>query len=221
LHLTPPGGAATGVCLHAVLQAVPHASALEAGAREPWLKRPDVARILDTAMAGAGLDPRHRDAVAQLAFQALRTPYRLPGGGTLPELGALARILREMEFLMPRPGRIHLLDGGIDLLFEWEGRAYFLDWKSNGLPQYGPGDCADALRAHYALQFAIYTLAVCAFLGIRDEAAYEARFGGGLYVFLRGLPEGGQVALRPAWAQVQDWARALQSDREEEIHVEP
>ncbi|MGA2081562.1 MAG: UvrD-helicase domain-containing protein [Holophaga sp.] len=220
LHLAPPGGTATGTCLHAVLEQVPPASALEAGARDPWMARPDVARILDTAMAEAGLDPRYRTDLAQLAFQALAGPYRLPGGGTLPGLGALSRIQREMDFLMPRPGRIHLLEGGIDLLFEWEGRTCFLDWKSNGLPDYGPEACAEVLRTHYALQFAIYTLAACAFLGVQDEAEYEARFGGGLYVFVRGLPEAGQVALRPPWAQVQAWRRALRSDQEEEIHVD-
>ena len=121
---------------------------------------------------------------------------------------------------MHRPRGPHYLEGAIDLLFEWQGRTCFLDWKTNVLPRYRPEDCTGTLRTHYALQFAIYTLAVCAFLDITDEAAYEARFGGGLYVFLRGLPEGGQAALRPAWAQVQAWSRALQADREEDIRVD-
>ncbi len=220
VRLALPGGAATGICLHTILESVPHASALEAQTREAWQRRPEVARALDTALAAAGLAPRHRDPAALLAWHALRTPFDLPGGGVLPELGALTRLLRETGFLMHRPRGPHYLEGAIDLLFEWQGRTCFLDWKTNVLPRYRPEDCTGTLRTHYALQFAIYTLAVCAFLDITDEAAYEARFGGGLYVFLRGLPEGGQAALRPAWAQVQAWSRALQADREEDIRVD-
>ena len=214
-----PGGTAVGTGLHKLLEAVPSDSA--AGLDLPaWMARPEVERALTRSMHLAGLEPVHREPFAGLAHRALTVPFQLPGGGPPPAMGELETLLKEMGFLMPRPGRSDLLDGSIDVLFRWRGRTFFLDWKTNQLrPGYGPETCAGTLRDHYALQFAIYTLAVCAFLDIRDEQAYEERFGGGLYVFLRGLPQGGQVAHRPAWREVQAWAEALRRGREEDIHV--
>jgi exodeoxyribonuclease V beta subunit len=212
-----PGGTAVGTGLHALLEAAPLASVLDALDPEAWTARPDVSTALERAMVLAGLEPFHREAFATLAFRALRTPLRIPGG---PAVGGLGTLLREMPFLIRRPGSPDRLEGSIDVLFPWEGRTFFLDWKTNQLPDYGPGACGRTLASHYALQFAIYTLAVCRFLEIEDGPDYEARFGGGCYVFLRGLPRGGQVALRPAWSEVQAWARALEEGREEAIHVD-
>jgi hypothetical protein len=76
------------------------------------------------------------------------------------------------------------------------------------------------LRAEYGLQFILYTLAVCRFLEIAGPADYEARFGGGIYVFLRGLPEAGQTCLRPSWEQLRAWERALARRAEGELHVD-
>ena len=40
---------------------------------------------------------------------------------------------------------------------------------------------------NYAVQEQLYSLALVRMLGITDAATYEARFGGTLYVFVRGL----------------------------------
>ena len=45
-------------------------------------------------------------------------------------------------------------------------------------------------------------------LGVADAADYEARFGGMLFVFLRGLPEGVFV-WRPTFAEVTRWRDEL------------
>jgi hypothetical protein len=42
------------------------------------------------------------------------------------------------------------------------------------------------VRAEYALQADIYSLALAKMLGIASEADHEARFGGLVYLFLRG-----------------------------------
>ena len=125
------------------------------------------------------------------------------------------RLLREVDFFSRfldadrYPGEKDLLKGSIDVLCESDGRFYLLDLKSNLLPDYEPATLHHAVMAHYLLQAQVYLLACLAFLGIRDEAAYEARFGGILYVFLRGLPEKGTWSLRPTWAEVQDWKHDL------------
>jgi exodeoxyribonuclease V beta subunit len=114
-----------------------------------------------------------------------------------------------MDFLTGLPGDTDFLGGSLDALFEKDGRAYFLDWKSNSLPDYGPEALATCVSSHYNLQVRIYTLAILRFLGVTSEAAYEARFGGALYVFLRGLPEGGVWGFRPAWSEVLAWEQDL------------
>jgi exodeoxyribonuclease V beta subunit len=205
-----PGGAVTGTCLHAVIERAPLASAAEAGSLEAWMARADIGAILDATLAEAGLEPRHRNAVARLAFLALITRYDLPGGGVLEGLAPLQRTLREVDFLIRHPGSADFLDGSIDLLFEWEGRTYFVDWKSNStLKDFSLATCADYTEEKYGLQFRIYTLAVCEFLGIAGESDFEARFGGGLYVYLRGLPEAGVIGRRPSWAEVEAWRQEL------------
>ena len=91
-----------------------------------------------------------------------------------------------------------------------------LDWKTNRLPDYDPAHLEATVQGHYLLQVKIYTLTTCRFLGIRDLAHYERAFGGIVYVFLRGLPEGGIWTCRPSWEEVQEWQRdlvALQPER--------
>jgi exodeoxyribonuclease V beta subunit len=121
--------------------------------------------------------------------------------------------LRELRFLAPFPGAPDFLTGSLDLLFEHGGRAFVLDWKSNLLPDYGSEVLKTCVSEHYELQVRIYTLAALGFLSIYDEAAYEARFGGVLYVFLRGLPEQGVWSMRPSWSQVCAWHEELMAMR--------
>ena len=96
------------------------------------------------------------------------------------------------------------------MLCESGGRIYLLDWKSNLLPDYEPDTLHRTVLEHYLLQAQVYLMACLAFLDIRDEAAYEARFGGILYVFLRGLPGKGTWSMRPTWDEVQAWRRDLE-----------
>nr|WP_298374773.1 exodeoxyribonuclease V subunit beta [uncultured Halomonas sp.] len=95
----------------------------------------------------------------------------------------------------PRADRDRLngmLKGFIDLVFEFEGRYYVADWKSNHL---GPDDDAYTLEAmrlavaekRYDLQYALYLLALHRLLKSRlPDYDYDRHIGGSLTVFLRG-----------------------------------
>jgi exodeoxyribonuclease V beta subunit len=148
--------------------------------------------------------------VSSTVHRALTTPLALPSGASA-SLAQVApdRLLREMRFLTEYPGGPDFLGGSIDALFEHEGRIFILDWKSNALPDYGPESLEACVREHYDLQVRIYTLATLRFLGIQDRAAFETRFGGCLYVFLRGLPQQGVWSSCPDWAEVVRWASKL------------
>ncbi|MDY6880039.1 MAG: exodeoxyribonuclease V subunit beta [Thermodesulfobacteriota bacterium] len=88
--------------------------------------------------------------------------------------------------------------GFIDLVFQWQGRFYLVDWKSNFLGTTMEDYSLNALsrvmtREYYTLQYHLYLLALDQYLRSRmPEYRYKEHFGGVFYVFLRGVrPEAG------------------------------
>ena len=85
------------------------------------------------------------------------------------------------------------LRGFIDLFFEFGGRYFILDWKSNWLgnrpSDYGECEMRDSMAEHnYFLQAHLYVLAADLFLRSRlKEYDYARDFGGVFYVFVRGV----------------------------------
>ena len=84
------------------------------------------------------------------------------------------------------------LFGLIDLVFEYDGRFYFADWKTNNLSRYGGYSPVSVLasmgESGYLLQFYIYTVALNLFLRSRiSDFDYSKHFGGGYYLYVRGL----------------------------------
>jgi len=86
-----------------------------------------------------------------------------------------------------------IMNGKIDLFFEYNGRYYILDWKSNYLGYKEEDYNADGVKAamdehNYHLQYLIYTVAVKKYLSARLPGFdYEKQFGGVIYLFLRGI----------------------------------
>ncbi|MCK4388657.1 MAG: UvrD-helicase domain-containing protein [Desulfobacterales bacterium] len=90
------------------------------------------------------------------------------------------------------------MKGFIDMVFQFEGRFYLVDWKSNFLGgrvgDYGQEALAAVMeKEFYVLQYYIYTLALDQYLRLRLAGYnYETHFGGVYYIFLRGVdPERG------------------------------
>ncbi|MBK8725706.1 MAG: UvrD-helicase domain-containing protein [Holophagaceae bacterium] len=202
-----PGGTATGSALHELLELVPAGSTIGSDLTA-WSGRHQP--LAQARLRWNGLDESLAPEALRLAWLALTTPVPLPGGPCVA-LDTVSRRLPELAFQMPFPGHPDGLEGSLDLVFEAAGRLFVLDWKSNTLADgdYGAAAVAAAVEEHYALQVRIYTLAALAFAGIHDEAAFEARFGGVVYLFLRGLPAGGVWTHRPTWTEVQGWREAL------------
>lgn len=102
---------------------------------------------------------------------------------------AYARRLRQLHI-----GRIHgFLTGFVDLLFEYEGRWYIVDWKSNHLGSDPLTYLPDALAGvmdehHFTMQYHFYLVAVHRLLRHRLPGyRYATHMGGAAYAFLRGL----------------------------------
>ena len=207
-----PGGARAGVFVHDLLERVPLETLRASADFEAWVARDDIRALLEATLRRHGRDPRHLPAAARLAHAALTTPLPVVGG-VLPGLAHAEREAREMEFLFPFPEAAGGADRGyvkgfVDLLFEHEGRVYFGDWKTNRLPSWDEAVVEAHVAKNYALQEQLYALALVRMLGIASEADYEARFGGTLYLFVRGLP-GAVRSRRPTFAQLSAWGQEI------------
>lgn len=144
----------------------------------------------------------------------LRAAARGWGGLDLPL--DLAELFAGLAF---RPVR-GMVRGFVDLVCEWQGRYFILDWKSNYLgphpADYGPARLRESMRAHcYPLQYLLYTVALHRHLTVRlADYDYDRHFGGVHYLFLRGVDasggEGGGIFYdRPPRRLVEELAQLL------------
>jgi len=199
-----PGGMRAGTCLHLILEELDFADLSHL--------RPLVARKLSNF---------HFENFDEVVCDTLEKTLRVPlgeDGLTLSQVSRPSR-LSELEFIFPitaltterlrkvfqmeeLPVAIDRLQfapangfmkGFIDLVFEHEGRFYFVDWKSNWLgadsASYTPESVATEMARHfYNLQLGIYAVALHRYLERRlPDYEYEKSFGGAFYIFLRGI----------------------------------
>jgi exodeoxyribonuclease V beta subunit len=101
-------------------------------------------------------------------------------------------IEQQLERLTFSPAR-GFMKGFIDLVFEFQGKFYLVDWKSNYLGSHVQNYQSDRLvdavySGFYFLQYHLYCLALHLYLQNRLPGyRYETHFGGVFYVFLRGV----------------------------------
>jgi exodeoxyribonuclease V beta subunit len=207
-----PGGATAGIFVHDLLEHVPLETLRGAGGFEAWAARTDVRALLESTLRRHGRDPRQLLPAARLAYAALTAPLPVVGG-VLAGLHHAAKEAREMEFLFPFPAAAGGADRGyvkgfVDVLFEHEGRVYFGDWKTDRLPSWDEAVVEAHVAKNYALQEQLYALALVRMLGITTAADYEARFGGTLYLFVRGLPSAVR-SRRPTFAELAGWDQEI------------
>ncbi len=229
-----PGGIASGLFLHAILE---KATLGELPPLPAWRQQAEVRGLIENESRRWDRDPRYFDETARLVHAGLTVPIRMPDGSVLPGLARAARVRREVDFLFPLPTTamtpavspedrlVHergFVRGSLDVLFEYKGRVCFADWKSNVLSNYSAETVRMQVSLNYELQIQIYTLAVVRMLGIANQAEYERRFGGIVYLFLRGLTESptkprsdgdGLYVHRPTFNDVERWTRALAARR--------
>ena len=224
---TFPKGARPGTLLHSLFETIDFQSA----GGEP------LAEHIATLLAQDGFDESWAPVLQQQVEAVLNTPLET-GFGEPVRLRDLApeRKQVELEFFLPM-GRVTapaltalcqqhdplsrgnkplsfatvqgMLKGFIDLVFEWQGRWYLLDYKSNHLgmspADYSRSALEQAMAEHrYDLQYQLYSLALHRLLALRLPGYdFEQHFGGVFYLFLRGMPQGGIFHTRPSRELVQ------------------
>ena len=186
----------------------PATPGLTLGALGPTQRLVELPFLFPIAEAGPGaLGP---ETLASVLAAALSEHG---GGGLPPDYPAR---LRRLGF---RPFR-GFLRGFIDLVFEYGGRYWIVDYKTNVLGDrfrdYTPDRLAVAMtEAHYHLQYLLYLVALHRFLRHRiADYDYDLHVGGVLYLFLRGMapdapPSSGVFHARPPRGLVDALSAAL------------
>ena len=201
-----PGSTATGLLLHEILEKVPFESIKAGQSPEEWAALEEVSRVVKEAIAhhSVKLDDHNRGQVMPMIHGDLTMSVPTEAGKSIPGFYKCQNHLREMEFLFPYPEVMHpslaaekrprklviergFIKGYIDLVVEHDGLVFLVDWKSDVLASYEPEPIQQHVADHYDLQLKLYTLALLKALRIGSGTDYEARFGGMIYIFLRGL----------------------------------
>ncbi|MCL5051573.1 MAG: exodeoxyribonuclease V subunit beta [Firmicutes bacterium] len=233
-----PRGAQPGTLLHGILEdAAAHGFAEVAA-------RPELAEELVAKRCRHGVWLDLQDDIRAWLLSYLSTPFALPQGN-LCRLSGLQVYQPEPEFWLsiqahstvqldalitqsilpdiPRPPLQPMqlqgmLKGFIDLLFEYEGRYYVADYKSNYI---GARDedyqhtqlTAKMLGSRYDVQYALYSLALHRLLQVRlgDAYCFDSHFGGIVYMFMRGHhgPCQGVFTDRPQQALLDDMSALM------------
>ncbi len=164
---TLPLGSETGHRLHLLFEKI-----FQAGLHHP-LNESAIAQLID------------EPALLTWVISLLKKPI---AGFALADVPG-DQLQAEMEFFFPVPRG--MMKGFADLVFEFQGKYYLLDWKSNYL---GPSDAdytqkniIDAMERHdYFLQASIYAEALKRFVKLFDKRPFSECFGGAIYYFIRG-----------------------------------
>ncbi|MEX0961249.1 MAG: UvrD-helicase domain-containing protein [Simkaniaceae bacterium] len=165
-----PIGAETGVRLHALFEQI---------IAQNLLNKPKLLSIVKSYF------PEHQKRVLALIKGAFTID--LVGGFNLSEV-PVDKMAIELQLLYPLENGDRI-KGFCDLLFEYEGRFYLLDWKSNVLDDYNLQSLEKAMIDHdYHFQGTLYSEALRRYLQKITPLPFEEVFGGVFYLFLRGLP---------------------------------
>jgi exodeoxyribonuclease V beta subunit len=151
-----------------------------------WLEQ-----ILSTPLDGAALvltNISNRQRLNELAFDFALDHLHI---------GALNQFMQSLSPLplqaVSSPEFCGLITGVIDLVFEYQGRYYLADYKTNllgrRLEDYRPENLQQAmLGRRYDLQALLYAVALHRLLAVRlPDYHYEQHFGGCYYLFLRAM----------------------------------
>ncbi len=221
LELT--SGPEMGTLIHRVLEKLDWSTVRNTPDFDEWKGLPHVREIFRRALAlSHGLEEEALETAMRVVHTALRAPIAL-GDKTIADGLCALPCLRECAFLFPyhlgandgtSAGTSGYFTGSIDLVFQYGGLTYFADWKTDVLASYDQASLAEHVERNYQLQFMVYLVALLKLLRIESPGQYDARFGGFLYLFVRGLCEPGQSGqgvyfYRPRWHEVQEYTSKL------------
>jgi len=236
-----PGGTQTGNMMHELLEQLDLETIRNSSSPYNWLEKPCVRAQIDTIRESYQRSEVTVPVIAEIIWNTMHTPVRL---GTAQDseqvqLASCEQNLREVDFYFPIPSKDSLdncdlaklkiedglklgdwnvdkgfLRGSIDFIFEHKGRIYLIDWKSNTLKDYHQKTLEKEVTKHYMLQMQIYTLAASYWFNLDSKEKFKKRFGGVLYIFLRGMIQReGVFFFSPRWNDLLDYEKILSLEK--------
>lgn len=198
-----PKGANTGNFFHHLFENISFSEVEELTIQknhyESLLENQSTNQLIEKAMKSYSIDGKWKEAVCKVVFASLtHNLFSFDSQFHLSKLSNKKRI-HELEFYYPAQipkddiRSAILMKGFIDLIFEWQGKYYILDWKSNYL-EFGyemPALENAMIENEYDLQYSIYSVCLYRWLkerGMKDRE-WLNKFGGIIYLFLRGTTE--------------------------------
>lgn len=175
---TMPLGADTGHLLHQIFEKI-----FKRGLHHP-LRENELSQLIEKETRFSPLE-KWASVLLPWTVELLTQPL---GSFSLSDVPG-HQLQQEMEFFFST--HQGMMKGFADLFFEFEGKYYLLDWKSNYL---GPSDedytrekMAEAMRTNqYYLQASIYAEALQRYVKLFDNRPFAECFGGAIYYFVRG-----------------------------------
>ncbi len=173
-----PAGAQTGLIFHSIMEKV-----FQNGLHFfPQPKR--IVDLIEKQTVYTELEP-WKNVLFENIWDLLHLPLK---GFSLSQIPP-SQMLQEMEFLFPYEKGF--MKGFADLVFEWGGKYYLLDWKTNylgpSIEDYSVQNLSSSMEQHdYFLQASIYTEALKRYVKLFDKRPFSQCFGGVFYVFVRG-----------------------------------
>lgn len=208
-----PKGRQTGICLHEILERVVDLKTTEFEDMEAWRDDENTRNVITPYLKRAGLAGFYETSAAVVWHALKNAVIEDQSVGGLPP----GDRLHEIDFYYPvqkdwgNRQQTIILNGSIDLAFRHQDRHYFADWKSDTLEDYRPSALHIKVQEDYHIQIKIYLWAMLRWLGIADQDAYESKFGGLFYLFLRGMVGGdGVYFYRPDWDEALKYRAALE-----------
>lgn len=163
------------------------------------LQHAEINALIEQGMSYHQIDSKWKEAISQVIFHTLtKNIFPFDKNFRLSQLNEKNKI-HELEFYYPTTekklifGEASYMKGFIDLIFNWQGKYYILDWKSNFLADgYEEIALEKAIKEHqYDLQYNVYS--VCLYRWLKDRGMtpsdWSNKFGGIVYLFIRGTTE--------------------------------
>ncbi|MEL7834540.1 exodeoxyribonuclease V subunit beta [Fodinibius sp. Rm-B-1B1-1] len=208
---TFPKGPQPGTCIHNIFENIDFANPEKEiiadhlqmqGIDEQWM--PVVADMLETVLNKPLLPTDSKLTLSAIDEEKLIPEMEFYYQNSDIKTRKLLRIIRnENTPQWDNRGRAEsgFLKGFIDLTFEFNGKFYLLDYKTNflgdSIQDYSQEYLIDEMQeASYDLQYHIYTVALHRFLQKRLlNYSYQKHFGGAFYLFLRGMNDEGREGI--------------------------
>jgi len=187
-----------GMAVRQMLRLIPINGLTEQPLSE-WIKNPIVANLFE-----ANVPLKLHKITAIRTHRILNCKLYAPENKVIV-LSKIKKALRNLDFTTFFPDKNNLINGSLDMMFQWHDKTYILDWKINQLHSYCHKEIRLTIEKKYLSQIRIYIISICRLLNITSEKTFKERFGGLIYAFIGGLPNEGVWTLCPSWKEVEGW----------------